>query len=464
MTGAVTTTPGRDPALRVTQSVADLRRGVPLDPAVGRDVIRDYLSGEIADYQVSAWLATLAAMGMDRDAVVGLTRAYLADAPPLDLSALDGPVVDKHSTGGVGDKTTLVVSPVVEACGTTVVKMSGRGLGFAGGTIDKLESLPGMRIDLDPVEMVEIAGRVGMVVTGQTRDLAPGDAATYRLRDVTGTVESVPLIAASIMSKKLAVGADALVLDVKVGEGALVPEPDDARRLAELMIGIGQETGIRTRAVLADMSQPLGRAVGNLIEVQEAIAVLQGEDVPGLTHLCRDLACEMLRAANPSLDAPAASVLVSDAISSGRALETFRAWVVAQGGSPDVVDDPRSVPSARRHAVVSSADGWVGSVSARSIGTVALSVGAGRRRTEDTLDHLAGVVVHRRVGDPVARGELLAELVTDLSAPERHLAELAAAFGVVSSPPSEMPWHHELVVGADEASAPPSTGTQEEER
>lgn len=449
---------GPDPALRVTRSVADLRRGIPLDPAVGRHIVRDYLCGDIADYQVSAWLATIAAVGINRDAVVGLTRAYLADRPPLDLTALSGPVVDKHSTGGVGDKTTLVVSPIVAACGTTVVKMSGRGLGFAGGTIDKLESVPGLRVDLGPEEMIEVAGSVGMVVSGQTKDLAPGDAATYRLRDVTGTVESVPLIAASIMSKKLAVGADALVLDVKVGEGALVPGIDDARRLAELMIGIGHETGIRTRALLADMSQPLGRAVGNLIEVQEAVSVLQGKDVPGLTDLSLELASEMLCAADPSLDVAKAAVRVREAVSSGRALETFRAWLVAQGGEPRVVDEPESLPRAARHAVLSRTAGWVGSVSARSVGTVALGLGAGRRRTQDQLDHLAGVLVHRRVGDRVARGDLLAEVVTNRALPDPHVAELAAAFEIVPSPPVEVPPQHQRVVVAQGSPSTTSIG------
>ena len=450
--------------MTVVELIERKRDGGTLSPEEWRTLMASYAAGDVPDYQIAALAMAVYFRGMDSVETEALMTAMLDSGRRLDLDHLTVPRVDKHSTGGVGDKVSIVLAPLVAACGVAVPMMSGRGLGHTGGTLDKLESIPGFRTRLTLEEAARQVERLGCALIGQTDEIAPADRRFYSLRDATATVEAIPLIAASIMSKKLAVGADALVLDVKVGEGALVPEPDDARRLAELMIGIGQETGIRTRAVLADMSQPLGRAVGNLIEVQEAIAVLQGEDVPGLTHLCRDLACEMLRAANPSLDAPAASVLVSDAISSGRALETFRAWVVAQGGSPDVVDDPRSVPSARRHAVVSSADGWVGSVSARSIGTVALSVGAGRRRTEDTLDHLAGVVVHRRVGDPVARGELLAELVTDLSAPERHLAELAAAFGVVSSPPSEMPWHHELVVGADEASAPPSTGTQEEER
>jgi pyrimidine-nucleoside phosphorylase len=417
-----------DPSLRIQRSVVDKREGLPLKQPAASAIVRDSLNGEVTDDQLSAWLATLAAVGMARDEVVALTAAYLNDIPPLDLSMLPGPVVDKHSTGGVGDKTSLIVSPIVAACGLTVVKMSGRGLGFAGGTIDKLESIPGMRVDLSSDEMLRVAAATGMVISGQTEGLAPGDAITYRLRDTTGTVESIPLIAASIMSKKIAVGADGLLLDVKTGEGALVPQVAQARHLAELMVGIGTEMGMRTRAVLTDMSQPLGRAVGNLLEVDEAVSVLAGEDVPSLTPTCIDLAAEMLCVADPSRDKASALDLARDALRSGRAFSTFVSWVEAQGGDASILDDAGSRQRTLRRTVFSEADGWVTAVSARAVGTAALHVGAGRRRSGDRIEHSAGVVIHRHVGDRVAKGEPLADLVTEDQHAEVAFAKLSSAF------------------------------------
>ncbi|HZM75518.1 MAG TPA: thymidine phosphorylase [Candidatus Limnocylindrales bacterium] len=394
---------------RILAAIADKRAGRRLPEETIRAVVDDFTAGRVPDYQMSAWLATVACQGLDLAETVALTRSYVDSGDRLGLADLDPPVVDKHSTGGVGDKVTLVVAPVVAACGVPVMKMSGRSLGWAGGTIDKLESIDGLRLDLEPDEIRDTLARAGMVITGHSPKLVPADGATYALRDVTATVESIPLIAASVMSKKVASQAHGVVLDVKYGEGALVPDPAEAQRLAELMLAVGRELGMRCRCVLSDMSQPLGRAVGNALEVKEALSALGGEHVPGLTPLCETIAALMVQIGHSTMDEQTAVAQVRDAITSGAARQRFRQWVDAQGGDVEQIDHPDRLPSAARQVPVpASGTGYVTAVRARLVGEAALLLGAGRMRLGDTVDRGAGVVVLRRVGDPVREGEPVA--------------------------------------------------------
>ncbi|EHR52426.1 pyrimidine-nucleoside phosphorylase [Saccharomonospora marina XMU15] len=408
-------------------------------------IIADFVAGRVPDYQMSAWLATVACRGLSVDENRALTRSYTTGGSRIDLSMLDGPVVDKHSTGGVGDTTTLIVVPVVAACGVHVVKMTGRALGYAGGTLDKLESIPGLRVELPVDEVVPILRDVGMVITGQSAGLAPGDGATYSLRDVTGTVESLPLIAASIISKKVAVHADGLVLDVKTGEGALVPERDEAGALAQRMLDLAISFGLRARAVISDMSQPLGRAVGNSLEIKQALAVLRGHRVPGLYDLCAVISALMLRVAQPELTEEEAAARVERAIDSGAAHEVFLRWACAQGADGAVLADPASLPRARHCVPVAAARaGKLTCVHPRPIAMAALLVGAGRLTQRAQLDHGAGVVVHRRVGEEVAKGDLLAELHHSSGDAESAWSLVRSAFEFGDDPVAE-PLIHQIL-------------------
>ncbi|MBP2471444.1 pyrimidine-nucleoside phosphorylase [Crossiella equi] len=395
----------------VLAAIAAKRDGAELTAEQITSVVADYTAGHVPDYQMSAWLMAVACRGMTMAETVALTRAYVDSGEVVDLSAATRPVVDKHSSGGVGDKVSLFVAPVVAALGVDVLKMSGRGLDFAGGTLDKLESIPGMRVDLAEREMHEVLARTGMVITGQTARLVPADGATYALRDVTGSVHSLPLIAASIMSKKIAGGARGVVLDVKTGPGGLVGDLASARELARTMVEIGAAFGLRATAVLSDMSQPLGRAVGNALEVAEAVAALRGAEVPGFTDLAVHIAACMLRLADPALSEPQALHKVRGAVADGSAHGVFRAWLAAQGGDPRVADDPDLLPAAPHRTTVTAAEGgWVTDVDARALGRLSLTLGAGRLVHGQDIDHAVGLVVHRRVGDRVERGEPLVEI------------------------------------------------------
>ncbi|MFD4789744.1 thymidine phosphorylase [Streptomyces sp. NPDC058459] len=442
-----TTDPVADAAAsaRIQSAVVAKRLGGTMKPADIRAVIDDFVAGRVPDYQMAAWLATVACSGLDMGETAALTEAYVAGGQLLDLKRLGRTVLDKHSTGGVGDKVSMIVVPIVAACGVAVVKMSGRGLGHAGGTIDKLESVPGLRLDLDADEIYEVIDRVGMVITGQSAALAPGDGATYALRDVTGTVESIPLIAASIISKKVAVGADGLVLDVKTGAGALIPDREKATLLAESMIELAGRFGLGCQAVLSDMSQPLGRAVGNALEVKEALAVLQGEEVPGLSELCRTLAGLMLRNADPELSDTAADEAITAALTSGAAHRRFLDWAAAQGGDVRVLESPELLPIATyRRPVLADHSGWVQHVDPRAVGMAALHVGAGRLAHNARLDLGSGVVVLRRVGDAVRAGEPLAELHCSTASPDTATDLLAKAFTIGDAPVTSQPVIHRV--------------------
>jgi pyrimidine-nucleoside phosphorylase len=436
---------GTDPAIaeasgRVLAAVARTRAGLELPPGDVERIVADFVAGRVPDHQMSAWLATVACAGLSDAGTQALTRAYVDSGDRLDLRGIGRTVLDKHSTGGVGDTVSLVVVPVVAACGVAVAKMSGRGLGHAGGTIDKLESVPGLRLDLDAAATVAVLREAGMVITGQSAALTPADGATYALRDVTGTVESVPLIAASIIAKKVAVGADGLLLDVKTGAGALIPDRTEATRLATTMVRLAGTFGLRCTAALTDMSQPLGRAVGNALEVKEALDVLRGQEVPGLTELARVLSRLMLRIADPGLSDDAADARVADVLSSGAAYDRFRRWAAAQGADTRTLDRPDLLPTApHRVPVHATAAGWVTDVHPRAVGEAALRVGAGRLAQGAALDPAAGVVLHHRVGDRVDAGDLVAEVHHGDRDPDGAFALVQSAVVVGPEPPAPRP-------------------------
>jgi thymidine phosphorylase len=390
-------------------------------------VVGAYTRGEVADEQMAALAMAILLRGMTPAETARWTHAMIVSGERLDLSGLARPTVDKHSTGGVGDKLTLPLAPLVAACGAAVPQLSGRGLGHTGGTLDKLEAIPGWRANLSREEFLAQLHRVGAVVCAAGESLAPADRKLYALRDVTGTVESVPLIASSIMSKKIAEGTGALVLDVKVGSGAFMKTAGDARDLAQAMVDLGAAHGVRTVALLTDMSTPLGRAVGNAVEVAEAVEVLAGGGPTDVVELTLALAREMLAAAGLAAADPA------EALASGRAMDVWRAMISAQGGDPDA-----PLPTAAEAELVrASEDGVVAAVDALAIGNAAWRLGAGRARKEDPVSAAAGVVLHRKPGDPVRSGDPLYELRTD--DPARLPAGLAAARDAVAIEPAARP-------------------------
>ncbi len=370
--------------------------------------VQGFVKGDIPDYQVSAWAMAVLLNGMTPQETTDLTLAMVLSGRILDLSGVVDIAVDKHSSGGVGDKTTLTVLPTVAACGLPVGKMSGRGLGFSGGTLDKMESIPGYRVDLNTDEFKKQLKEKGIVLTGQSMDLAPADGKLYALRDVTGTVPSIPLIASSIMSKKIAAGANAIVLDVKVGKGAFMETLDKARELAALMTQIGDLAGRKTICLLSDMNQPLGNAVGNALEVKEAIDALQGGGPADFREHCLHVSAHMLVVGKRAKDLGEGRRLAEKAIADGSAFEKFRVLVEAQGGDVSYVDDPDKLPRAKFVEVVKAPrSGWLAQVDARSVGEASVALGAGRAKKSDAVDHAVGFVIHHKVGDKVEKGEPL---------------------------------------------------------
>ena len=405
--------------------------------------VRGVTAGEIPDYQAAALLMAIYFQGMSRQETVDLTMAMARSGDKLDLHDVADFVVDKHSSGGVGDKTTLVVQPLVAACGVPVGKMSGRGLGPSGGTLDKMESIRGWHPDLTREQFKRQLAEIGLVLAGQTADLAPADGKLYALRDVTGTVASTPLIAASIMSKKLAGGADAIVLDVKAGSGAFMPTEEDARRLGQIMVRIGADAGRQMVALLSDMNQPLGHAVGNALEVKEAIAVLRGESVAGVqapadfwAH-CLEVAGHMLVLAGevPTLDEGRA--LAAKARDDGRAFEKFRRMVVAQGGDVDQVDDVSQLPAAPcTGMVVAPRDGAVAAMDAAALGWAVVRLGGGREKKGQPIDHAVGFVMPVKIGDTLGEGDEVATI---------HAADEAALDGAREAILAAITWSGEPV-------------------
>ncbi|MBB6029880.1 thymidine phosphorylase [Oceanithermus desulfurans] len=388
--------------MHAVEFIEKKRDGGEHSPAELQEWIAAYVEGAVPDYQMAAWLMAVYFRGMTAAETAELTLAMAHSGEVLDLAGL-GKTVDKHSSGGVGDKTTLVVAPILAAAGLVVAKMSGRGLAHTGGTIDKLESIPGWRAELSDEEFLRQAREVGLVIAGQSKNLAPADGKMYALRDVTGTVPSIPLIASSIMSKKLAAGARIITLDVKVGKGAFMKDLAHARELARLMVSIGRHAGREVRAVLSQMDEPLGRAVGNAIEVREAIATLRGEGPGDLTELSLALAREALEAAGED---PARAEAVWK---SGAALEKLRAFVAAQGGDARVVDEPERLELAPDvYELRAEASGVVTELDAYRVGLAVLRLGGGRERKGDAIDHGVGVRLAKKVGDRVAEGDILA--------------------------------------------------------
>jgi pyrimidine-nucleoside phosphorylase len=370
--------------------------------------VQGFTRGEIPDYQVSALAMAILLNGMTPRETTDLTLAMAHSGQVLDLSKVVDVAIDKHSSGGVGDKTSLVVLPIAAACGLKVGKMSGHGLGFSGGTLDKLESIPGYRCDLSTEEFLAQLRDVGIVLTGQSLDLAPADGKLYALRDVTGTVQSIPLIASSIMSKKIAAGAQAIVLDVKVGLGAFMQTLAEARQLAETMVSIGALAGRRTVALLSDMNQPLGQAVGNALEVVEAIETLRGGGPEDFRGHCLHVAAHMLTLGGRATDLNEGRQLAEWSLIEGRALNEFRKLVEAQGGNPAYVDDPSRFGVARYVEVVEApSSGWLAQVHARIVGEAAVGLGAGRAQKGDPIDHAVGFLIHNKVGDRLEKGQPL---------------------------------------------------------
>lgn len=386
------------------------RANLPLSDKEIRFVIDGYVNGEIPDYQVSALLMTIVFNGMNARELGTLTLAMAQSGNMVDLSNIDGITVDKHSTGGVGDKTTLIIAPLVAACGGKVAKMSGRGLGHTGGTIDKMESIPNLKVSLEKDAFINQVNKIGLAVIGQSEGLAPADKKLYALRDVTGTVDSIPLIASSVMSKKLASGAQAILLDVKVGSGAFMKNIEDASELAKAMVDIGKENGRSVKAILTDMDRPLGHAIGNALEIREVIDTLKGHGPEDLTHECIIMAAHMLVLSH-MCDYETALNRVQQALDSGAALERLRLMIEAQGGDSRVIDDDRVLTIGKfTYDVTSPQDGYITHMNTEQCGIASVMLGAGRTIKDGPIDYSAGIVMHKKTGDSVTVGESIATL------------------------------------------------------
>lgn len=396
--------------MRMYDIILKKRANVPLTDEEIRFVIDGYVKGDIPDYQVSALLMTIVFNGMSARELGTLTLAMAQSGHMVDLSSIDGVTVDKHSTGGVGDKTTLIIGPLVAACGGKVAKMSGRGLGHTGGTIDKMESIPNLQVSLDQEAFMNQVNRIGLAVIGQSEGLAPADKKLYALRDVTGTVDSIPLIASSVMSKKLASGAQAILLDVKVGSGAFMKTIDDARALAKAMVDIGTENGRSVKAVLTDMDRPLGHAIGNALEIREVINTLKGHGPEDLTHECLIMAAHML-VLSQICDYETALSRVQQALNSGAALERLRMMIDAQGGDSRVLDDESLLAIGKfTYDVTAPQDGYITHMNTEQCGIASVMLGAGRTVKDGPIDYSAGIVMHKKTGDAVRAGESIATL------------------------------------------------------
>lgn len=422
--------------MRAVDIIRKKRDGHPLTGAEVAAFVAGATAGDWPPYQVAALLMAIVLRGMDDAETAELTRAMVASGDRLDWRDLPAAAVGKHSTGGVGDKTSLILTPLAAACGVYVPKMSGRGLGHSGGTLDKLESIPGFRVGLDVAEMRRVVERVGCVMISPTDRVAPADRALYYLRDVTGTVESIPLISASIMSKKIAEGIEGLVMDVKCGSGAFMKTREDARALARSLIRIGQANGVRTKAVLTGMDVPLGRTVGNALEVKESIEILQGGGDAGLRDLSVEFAARMVHLGRAAATLDEARDRVRQALTAGRGLEKFRQVVEAQGGDPRVVDDVGRLPQARDVlTVTATASGHLHGWEAEAVGRASVALGAGRDRADDRIDPAVGVVLLAQPGDPVKAGDRLLELHwNDAGRRDRALQILAGACDIRDTP------------------------------
>lgn len=400
-------------------------------------IIDGYTNGEIPDYQMSAWSMAIYFKDMTDDERAWFTEAMVHSGETIDLSAIEGIKVDKHSTGGVGDTTTLILAPLVSSIGVPVAKMSGRGLGHTGGTIDKLEAMKGFSVDISNEEFIRLVNTNKVAVIGQTDNLTPADKKLYGLRDVTGTVNSIPMIASSIMSKKLAAGADAIVLDVKTGAGAFMKELHESRELAEAMVKIGKNLQRNTTAVISDMNQPLGFMIGNALEVKEAIDTLNGHGPADLTELCYTLGSHMAVLAGKASSTEEARAMLKDAVDSGKALEQFKLFIRSQGGDDGVVDSPENLPQASKTIEVPALfSGYVSAIMADEIGTSAMMLGAGRATKDSVIDLAVGIEMHKKIGDAVEEGQALVTLHVNNAEYEPVIRKIQEAYTISKDPVS----------------------------
>jgi pyrimidine-nucleoside phosphorylase len=434
--------------MRAVDIIARKRDGQSLTDDEIEFFVQGFTQGSIPDYQAAAWLMAVVLRGMDRRETVALTMAIVRSGQQLDLHDIAPFVADKHSTGGVGDKTTLVVAPLVAAAGVKVGKMSGRGLGFSGGTLDKLESIPGFQADLTIDQFRRQLGSIGLVVTGQSADLAPADGKFYSLRDVTATVQSPPLIASSIMGKKIASGANGIVLDVKVGNGAFMKTEREAHDLADLLVAIGQGVGRRVRAVISDMSQPLGNAVGNALELREAIETLHGGGPADFRQHCLTIAAQVMLLADQASSSAQATADLIQLLDTGPAWRKFCDWIAAQGGDLHYVEAPERLPSSRLvHTLLAPQPGYVSGIYADQVGWATMLLGGGRMEKDDRIDYAVGVVLHAKVGDWVDGGQ---PLLTIHANHESKLAEarqrLVAAYTWSDLPVTPPQLTHQIIV------------------
>ncbi|WP_026694757.1 pyrimidine-nucleoside phosphorylase [Peribacillus kribbensis] len=400
--------------MRMVDLIEKKRDGEALSTEEIKFIINGYTDGSIPDYQMSALAMAIYFQDMTQQERADLTMAMVESGDQIDLSAIEGIKVDKHSTGGVGDTTTLVLGPLVASVGVPVAKMSGRGLGHTGGTIDKLESVEGFHVEIENQEFINLVNKNKIAVIGQSGNLTPADKKLYALRDVTATVNSIPLIASSIMSKKIAAGADAIVLDVKTGAGAFMKTLEDSRALAEAMVGIGNNVGRKTMAVISDMSQPLGFAIGNALEMKEAIDTLKGKGPEDLTELCLTLGSHMVLLAEKAADLEEAKAKLKKAIEDGSGLKSFKTFLESQGGDASVVDHPERLPQAQfKIEVEAESQGYVSEITADEIGTAAMLLGAGRATKESQIDLGVGLMLNKKIGDKVEKGDSLVTIYSN---------------------------------------------------
>ena len=427
--------------MHAVEIIRKKRDGERLTRAELEFLIQGYVAGEIPDYQMAAWNMAVYFQGMAPEEITNLTLIMAESGDTLDLSEILGVKVDKHSTGGVGDTTTLIVAPLVASCGVPVAKMSGRGLGHTGGTVDKLESIPGYRVELGPEEFINQVNQIGVSVVGQTGELAPADKLLYALRDVTSTVESIPLIASSIMSKKIAAGADGFVLDVKAGSGAFMKSEEDAVELAKTMVQIGTLAKRSTVALVTDMNQPLGRGIGNALEVKEAILTLQGQGPERLTELCLELSVEMLLLAGVTNNHGEARELLETNLHNGAALKKFGELIAAQGGDPRVIEDLSLLPQAQfQEDVLAPRGGYIQKLDPLEIGGTAMELGAGRETKDTIIDLAVGLELKCQVGDYVKEGDVLARIYGNKGELMPHgVARCSKAFTIGDTQPPTLP-------------------------